>query len=586
MESLNTEQKMSLEELDAIEFQLSEEDEQMLAEVSELSKNMPDNKDFLSDLFEAAKKGSMNYVDSFIDITEIGDYQKNPQSMRDNEEITIKYHDTRKKELKEDNHYRTLFDARYSPYSKDSVKNHSKMSEAGRATLKEYETEYRNRVKTVDKHTGSNNANTHESMVSLSGLESYRFGPKVSLYTPDEYLQKYNAAGCPNLKKENWIREKVNFPHFDNEVYKEFGFCSPEEFRNWREENKFIIHEGPDGMFLVPSDVHDLERHGGQKSQIQKYLKGDITKEEYEEWEKKAKRQRQIQELKVRGTRAINGAAKSSAIVLAKQLIVYLAQEIKVEFIDKKECIDKIVDRIKRIFTNWFQRIKDEWKTLLNMMKSNFVASIGMELMNAIVDFLLHSFKNVAKIIRVMLNSIIRALKIIFDQTRPWEERLFEALKILAAGMTAYIGIGLNEAIADFITTNFPPIAGMAPFIADALSGFISCILSSIVLCMFDSYKENLQIKSMQLRMDLLNTKMIYTSSSLALISSIKTGKTVIGTMVFTKQQITEIGDKRERIMGNQTKANISLDNTEDRVSQTSEKIKALSADDEEDIDL
>ena len=89
----------NLKELEAIEFQLSEEDEQMLAEVAELSKNMPKDKDLLSDLVDASIKGSMNYIDSFIDITEIGDYQKNPQSIKENDAITIKYHDTRKKEL-------------------------------------------------------------------------------------------------------------------------------------------------------------------------------------------------------------------------------------------------------------------------------------------------------------------------------------------------------------------------------------------------------------------------------------------------------------------------------------------------------
>ena len=74
-----------LKEIEKIEFQLSEEDEKMLAEVEELSKSIPQDKDLLSDLIDASIKGSMNYIDSFIDITEIGDYQKNSQSIRDKE---------------------------------------------------------------------------------------------------------------------------------------------------------------------------------------------------------------------------------------------------------------------------------------------------------------------------------------------------------------------------------------------------------------------------------------------------------------------------------------------------------------------
>ncbi len=571
----------NLNDLEQIEFQLSEEDEQMLLEVSELSKNMPNNKDFFSDLFEAAQKGSMNYIDSFIDITEIGDYQKNPESMRKNDQQQIRYADTAAvKDEESQRHYRTLKDARYSPYAKDAKRDNSGMSEDGLRRLSQYEAEYKNRIKTVDRHDKDYKTNESNNFQALSGLESYKLGPSVPSYTPEEYKQMYIDAGSPdNMAK--WMRD-TNFKHFENEMYKEFGFKNKTAFHDWCRENKLSIHEGPDGMFLVPSDVHRLEQHSGQVSKIHAYIKGEITKEEYEKWEAEAKRHRQIQELKVRGTRAINGAAKSSAIVLAKQLIVYLAQEIKVEFIDKKECVDKFIERIKRIFTNWIQRIKNEWKNLLNMMKSNFVASIGMEVMNAIVDFLLHSFKNIAKIIRIMLNSIIRALKIIFDKDKPWEERLFEALKILAAGMTAYIGVGLNEVITDFITTSFPPLAGTAPFIADALSGFISCVLSSIVLCMFDRYKSNLQIKSMQLRMDLLNTKLIYTNTSLALVSSIKTGHVVVETMNIAGQEIVNMGGKSMQTKQNIDAGNKILDEAKSRSENVSKAIADLLKDDDD----
>ena len=114
-----------LKELEAIEFQLSEEDEQMLAEVAEISKNMPKDKDLLSDLIDASIKGSMNYVDSFIDITEIGDYQKNSSALRDYDNIEI----TPKKGSEGS---RTMKDARYSPYQADAYKDNSKMSETGK----------------------------------------------------------------------------------------------------------------------------------------------------------------------------------------------------------------------------------------------------------------------------------------------------------------------------------------------------------------------------------------------------------------------------------------------------------------------
>lgn len=578
-------QNIIFNDLEQTEFLLSVEDEQMLKEVAELSNNIPQDKDLLSDLIDASIKGSMNYIDSFIDITEIGDYQKNPHSMRENDQQEIRYANTSANpEENEKRQYRAMKEARYSPYSKDAARDNSKMSEDGRKRLSQYETEYRNRVKTVDKHDKNYKTNELNNYESLSGLESYRLGPSISSYSPEEYKQMYERAGCPdNMAK--WMRD-TNFNHFDNEMYKEFGFKSKAEFKEWRTANKLTIHEGPNGMFLVPSDVHRLEQHSGQVSKIHAYLKGEISKEEYETWEKKAKLQRQLQEISVRGKRAAIGAAKSGAIALAKQLIVYLAQEIKVEFLEKKEQIDSILERIKNIFSNWIQRIKQDWKTMMKSFGTNAVYSIGMEALNAIVDFLLHSFKNVAKMIRLMLNSIIRALKIIFNKEKTWEERIYEALKILAAGMTAFIGMGLNEVISDFITTTIPPLAMAAPTIADALAGFISCVMSSVVLCMFDRYKTKMQISSQQTRMDLLNTKLIYTSSSLAIVSSVKTGKNVINTMAFAGQSIAEMGGKSLSTKRNQSETRQVLDNAEKTANRSSDLIGALLDDNEEDFEL
>ena len=562
-----------LKELEAIEFQLSEEDEQMLAEVAELSKNMPKDKDLLSDLIDASIKGSMNYVDSFIDITEIGDYHKNMKSMRDNDNKVIT-----PKQKSDAN--RTMKDARYSPYQDNSPQNHSGMSETGRKRLKQYEKEYRNRVKTIENNKGSWKADSMNSMQSLSGLESYRLGPKVATYSLEEYKKMYLDSGCPTIDRD-WV-EKRNFEHFDNEMYKEFGFETPKDFQKWRKTNKLTIHEGPDGMYLIPCDVHDSKSHAGQNSQIKKYLNGEITKEEYEEWENKAKRERQIQELKVRGSRAAIGAVKGGAIAIGKQLIIFLAQEIKEEFIHRREQVCAFIDHVKNVIINWCERIKKEWQNMMKNFGQNVAGSIAMEVMNAIVDFLLHSFKNVAKMIRLMLNSIIRALKIIFDGSRSWEERLFEALKILATGMTAFIGLGLNEVITDFLSTSIPPMAGIAPFIADALVGFISCVMSSVVLCMFDRYKANLEIKSLQLRMDLLNTKLIYTSSTLALVSSIKTGHKVVDTMKMTGQSIMEMSGKSANTKKNLLDSAKILESEEMKVKQTSMKIKSLFDDENE----
>ena len=567
-----------VDDLDKLELQLSEEDEAMLQEIANLKSNIPTDKDLLTELIDASVKGTMNYIDSFIDISAIGDYQKNPSSMRNNDEQTIKYAPTAANPEKEAQRtYRTLKEARNFPYAKDALCDNSGMSIEGQKRLSQYETEYANRVKTVDQHTKNYKTSEKDNFTSLSGLDSYRLGPTIAAYTPEEYKMKYENAGSPDAVAK-WMRSE-NFKHFDAEMAKEFGFKNPTQFKEWRTKNKLTIHESPEGMYLVPADVHNLERHSGQVSKIHQYLKGKITEEEYEQWKQKAKVEKIKQEILVRGQRAVIGAGKSAEINFGKHMVMYFAQETKVEFSNSKEC--SFIDHLKNILQNWFERIKKEWKNLLKDMGSNAIGSLAMEAMNAVVDFFLHSFKNIAKMIRIMLNSIIRALRIIFSGNASWEERLYEAIKILSAGMVAFLGTGLNEVIKDFLS-QWGPIAPAAPYIADVLSGLISCVLSSIVLCMFDRYKNKMLITSASLREDFLNTRLIYVHTSLALLSSLKAGESVQTTIDYLGDSLETMADKKKSI---KSKLCTSIDRVEKikKIGEdTSKRIGFLLKDDDE----
>lgn len=576
------EKSFVVDDLDKLELQLSEEDEAMLHEIANLKSNMPQDKDLLTELIDASVKGAMNYVDSFIDISAIGDYQKNPNSMRQNDKQTIK-HTSKKKGSSEESvskAWRTLKEARDSPYARDALRNNSGMSIEGQERLSQYEAEYKNRVKIVDEHTKNYKKNEKDNFNSLSGLDSYRLGPTIPTYSPKEYKELYRKADSSKDIKD-WIRD-VNFEHFRSEMVKELGFKNPTQFKKWCSENKLTIHESPNGMYLVPSDVHNLERHLGQAAKIQQYLKGEITEKEYEQWEQTSKVERMKQEALVRGERIFLGAGKGAVISFGKQLIVFFAQETKVEFSAQNKC--SFIEHVRNILQNWFERIKAGWKELLKDIGSNAIGSLAMEAMNAIVDFFLCSFKNVAKMIRIMLNSIIRALRIIFSGNASWDERLYEAIKILSAGMVAFLGTGLNEVIKD-VLSQWGPIAPAAPYLADVLSGFISCILSSIVLCMFDRYKNRMLITSASLREDLLNNRLIYVNTSLALVSSLKAGEGVQTTIAFLGDSLETMKDKRTNIEQNLQKSVDRIEETTRRGNDVSNRINSLlqKEDDEED---
>ena len=163
-------EKNVVDDLDKLELQLSEEDEAMLQEIANLKSNMPTDKDLLTELIDASVKGTMNYIDSFIDVSAIGDYQKNPSSMRRNDKQTIKYAPTASSLEKEAQRtYRTLKEARNSPYAKDALCDNSGMSIEGQKRLSQYETEYANRVKTVDQHTKNYKTNEDQKFKNYEG---------------------------------------------------------------------------------------------------------------------------------------------------------------------------------------------------------------------------------------------------------------------------------------------------------------------------------------------------------------------------------------------------------------------------------
>ena len=91
--------------------------------------------------------------------------------------------------------------------------------------------------------------------------------------------------------------------------------------------------------------------------------------------------------------------------------------------------------------------MKSAWESF----KSNVIA----EIFTALNDFVFNTFKNTLRIIRKMWGSIKSAFKIIFksDKSVSFGERLYEATKVLTAGVVALLGFGLNELIDKGLTS-------------------------------------------------------------------------------------------------------------------------------------
>ena len=220
--------------------------------------------------------------------------------------------------------------------------------------------------------------------------------------------------------------------------------------------------------------------------------------------------------------------------------------ETVVEFQQKSE--ENLLDRIKRIISNIMKRAKLELSHIWQEIKEFAVNNAISEIVNLILNYFVSTVKNVFKLIRCLFGSIVSAFKIIFDSNRPWEERLFEALKIISAGIAMATGTMLNELIAKAIATNIPFLAGYAGDISAVISGLISSILSALVLMSFDRYKATLRIKDEERQILLLNMQLTGCSVAHAQISAARASAIIAQTTELVRQELISIVEHNREI--------------------------------------
>lgn len=149
--------KYSEEDLNSLSKELSEEDEQILKEILELEKQNDGNSDFMKELLEAAKKGTMQYLDAMTDTSETFDRAKDPSSVSslDKEKIIKQNHSANPNEKRET---RTMKEARYEVFDKNVPGTTSGMSEKGAKLFARHKEAYTQRTKSVTGLTNENHS--------------------------------------------------------------------------------------------------------------------------------------------------------------------------------------------------------------------------------------------------------------------------------------------------------------------------------------------------------------------------------------------------------------------------------------------
>lgn len=507
-------------DLDNLDFELSEQQNADFKELLKLQNEAESEKrsNIIKDLLEASKEGVMNFVNSFTDTMDTFDHLKNPNSVNDLDSAKIERKRNQETEDIGSVKPRALRDAQKSPYDGSSRTSTTGMSKEGVSRLRKFELAYQQRTKSLtnlstDGHKTSR-SDPKVNAETLSGLRSYRFGPIADPIGGDDFQRLYDkeVSTDPSIadRTSRWIRGK-NYDQIDEKLVEVFGFKSKNEAKKWRMENHLTPHETAEGVYLIPEDVHGNVSHTGYCSQIRQRLKGEISKTKFDELVRNEKVQLVAHEAKVRTTRAANGMAMSMVRDFAKTSIVIFFKETYEEFKESKD--EKLVVRIKQLLHRIWEKIKGKCKNFIQniwaTIKDGLKGSLVSEFFTLLNDFIFKTFKNAFRVMRMMWNSIVKAFKIIFSGTSTWQERIFEAAKILSAGVIGVIGFSLNELVEKGLTSIGIPFSS---FFAEIISGLLSAVLSAVVLMIFDNFKRRFFEKSPYYKQALIRTRINNTS--------------------------------------------------------------------------
>lgn len=576
---LDFELNYSEEDLNDFAKELSVEDEKILEEILTLQEQGRGESNFMKDLIEVAKAGTMRYLDAMTDTGETFDRMKDPDAVRDlNDETIIKKNPSTDPNAKRDT--RTMNEARYEVFDRNVEGSTCGMSPEGAKRFIRHKEAYSQRTKSV---TGISNENhslnykndENANFESLSGLRGYRVGKVVPMYSADEIRKMYESRRLElgNIDNpSNWIMQE-NYKRFEDSLMKEYGFKSRSAALNWMRENHLTVHEGPDGMFLVPTDVHDAVKHSGYRSKMSALLKGDITQEELDAYVTQEKIEYVKHEAKVRGVRAIKGIGISAMKDVLKCSVIVVCEETYSEFNHKSD--ETFIDRMLRVLKNSWEHVKAKCDNILKNIWSNIKGSLLSEFLTAINDFFLGTFKNIFRIVRQMFGSIKSAFKIIFssDGNISFGERIYEAAKVLSAGIVGIIGFSLNELIQKGLTSVGIPFAA---FIAECLSGLFAGIMSAIVIMLFDKLKRYFKTRSVAVQTLQLHSRSLCINSAQIQISSLKMDMQMFGAYNFIGQVFSSIKEDYQHIQEENIKSENALSQLKHELEGQSVRLSQL----------
>ena len=552
---------VNYKELDDLDLELSQQEEDDLKEIDNLLKNNA-GKNLSSKIWVTIKQAAIDSVEQMIGLDDRGDWRPEQGAV-----IT------------------TPLNFRQGVVATENDRKRFEMWQERVNGTKESATEFRERVIKPDfDRAGTGVRDTFKKSIKRadgSYENAYNGNPLFEQGDPRTYNQPDSSG---DMTRDT--RKTVNIDHVNavGDIYKDdkVALYSSCDQVGVEQDIKTIVNN--------PNNLAATDEHGNKSIQDKDTLEQAKNNQELEwdtervkECQDRADKAKNMQLLKnawqEKGKDLAVGVGKSTLAATGKILvgesIKIVVSETCMEFSDNSSD-ESLMERAKRLVQRIIERVKKELAGMWHKVSQFAVSNALSEIVNLIINYFFSTVKNIFKLIRCMIGSIIKAIKIILDSSRPWQDRLFEALKVVSAGIALASGTLLNELLDKTISTNIPFLAPVSGDISAVISGLVSSILSALVLMAFDSVKEELFADSPYGQLSLLNTRIVSIDSARLSLSTLRTDMMMRDTYEFVGNAFGYMAEKRADIIEQQGEAK-RLDNAiDDEIDEQKERNKNI----------
>lgn len=328
-----------------------------------------------------------------------------------------------------------------------------------------------------------------------------------------------------------------------------------------------------------PAERFDIDEQQLREKDIEARAEYEKRKEEAEKKSIEAGKKSQRAEAFRMGGEAL----RAFVMVLLADLVRKIIQQFVVWLQSAEKSINTFIESVKTAITKFVENLKQEVLSATDIAVTAVVTAILGPIVRLIKKawiFLKQGAHTVKEAILYLKNPE--------NSAKPFEIIMMEVGKIVIVGLSAAGALVLGQVIESALTTipffalEIPLLGSMASILGIFLGALISGIVGALALRIIDNAAAKYQLAQIRQKEDHIYAKGAQTETALALAHAGNTGNHVLKTEEAFVTSATDMSKKRERTKKYQDETQSKMDEIENDVNQTTNKIGKLKSDEEE----